>query len=231
MKKSILAAALCAAITPSVFANNAGDIYVRGGLTMVDANSDKSGVYVEALGGDTPLSISVDSNTQLGLNFVYFFDSNWAIEVLAATPFTHDVTIHDPQGISEGLFGANVDGATLGEVSHLPPTVSALYYFDTNSNFKPYVGLGLNYTVFFDESFKSTPESLGFNDLSLDDSFGIAYQVGADYHLNEKWHINASVRYMDIDTEATFKIGDDINGSANVAVDPMVYSIMLGYKF
>ena len=102
MKKSILAAALCAAITPSVFANNAGDIYIRGGLTMVDANSDKFGVNVEALGGETPLSISVDSNTQLGLNFVYFFDSNWAIEVLAATPFTHDVTIHDPQGISEG---------------------------------------------------------------------------------------------------------------------------------
>lgn len=231
MKKSILAAALCAAITPSVFANNAGDMYIRGGLTMVDANSDKFGVNVEALGGATPLSISVDSNTQLGLNFVYFFDSNWAIEVLAATPFTHDVTIHDPEGISEGLFGANVDGATLGEVTHLPPTVSALYYFDTNSKFKPYVGLGLNYTVFFDEEFKSTPESLGFNDLSLDDSFGLAYQVGADYHINDKWHINASVRYIDIDTEATFKIGDDITGSAQAAVDPMVYSIMLGYKF
>ncbi len=39
------------------------------------------------------------------------------------------------------------------------------------------------------------------------------------------------MRYIDIDTEANFKIGDAIKGSADVAVDPMVYSVMLGYKF
>lgn len=231
MKKTILSAVIGTLLSPIVLAGNAGDIYVRGGATMVDPNSDKTGVYVEALGGDTPLSVSVDDNTQLGLNFVYFYDNNWAIEVLAATPFTHDVTIHDSQGISEGLFGANVDGATLGEVTHLPPTISALYYFDTASNFKPYVGVGVNYTIFFDEEFKSAPESLGFNDLELDGSFGFSAQVGADYHIDEKWHVNASVRYIDINTEANFKIGDSIKGSSDIDVDPMVFSLMLGYKF
>lgn len=233
MKKGLLAAAILSSLSFAGAAAQyqAGDIVVRGGATMVNPDSNKAGVYVEALGGDTPLSISVDDNTQLGLNFVYFYDSNWAIEVLAATPFKHDVIIHDPQGISEGIFGVNVDGATLGEVTHLPPTVSALYYFDTGSNFQPYIGAGLNYTIFFDEEFKSAPKSLGFNNLELDGSFGLSAQIGADYQLNDKWHINASVRYIDINTDANFKIGDEIKGSAEVDVDPMVYSIMIGYKF
>lgn len=233
MKKSLITLAVLSTLSFGALAQGyqAGDFVVRGGLTMVDPNNDKSGVYVEALGGDTPLSISVDDNTQLGLNFVYFFDSNWAIEVLAATPFTHDVTIHDPQGISEGVFGVNVDGVTLAEVTQLPPTVSAIYYFDTSSPFKPYVGAGLNYTIFFDEDFKSAPKNLGFNDLELDGSFGFAVQVGADYELNDNWHVNASARYIDIGTDVNFKIGEDIKGSANVDVDPMVFSLMLGYKF
>ena len=232
MKKSLLTLAVLTSLSLNTIAADykAGDIVVRGGATMVSPDSGKSGVYVEALGGDTPLSISVDDNTQLGLNFVYFYDNNWAVEVLAATPFTHDVTIHDPQGISGGLFGADVDGATLAEVTQLPPTVSALYYFDSASAFKPYVGVGVNYTIFFDEDFKSTPKSLGFNDLELDGSFGFSVQLGADYQLNNKWHVNASARYIDIGTDANFKIGD-IKGSASVDVDPMVYSIMLGYKF
>ncbi len=236
MKKSILVAALLSSLSFAGAAAQyqAGDFLIRGGATMVDPDSDKSGVKIEALGGDTPLSVSVDDNTQLGLNFVYFFDSNWAIEVLAATPFKHDVKLHDPEGIAAGVFdipGLDVDGITLGEVTHLPPTVSALYYFDTGSNFQPYIGAGLNYTIFFDEEFKSAPKSLGFNNLDLDGSFGFAVQVGADYKLNEKWHLNASIRYIDIGTDADFKIGDAIKGTADVDVDPMVYSIMLGYKF
>jgi outer membrane protein len=232
MKKSLLTLAVLSSLSITAMAADytAGDFVVRGGATMVNPDSDKSGVYVEALGGNTPLSVSVDDNTQLGLNFVYFYDNNWAIEVLAATPFTHDITIYDPQSISGGLFGANVDGATLAEVTQLPPTISALYYFDNASSVKPYVGVGVNYTIFFDEDFKSIPENLGFNDLELDGSFGFSLQVGADYLINDKWHINASARYIDINTDATFKIGD-IKGSASVDVDPMVYSIMLGYKF
>jgi outer membrane protein len=232
MKINLLTFAVLTSLSANVVSADykSGDIVIRGGATMVKPDSAKSGVYVEALGGNTPLAVSVDDNSQLGLNFVYFYGKNWAVEVLAATPFTHDITIHDQQGISEGLFGANVDGATLAEVTQLPPTISALYYFDSATRFKPYVGVGINYTVFFDEGFKSTPESLGFNDLELDSSFGFSLQAGIDYHLNDEWHVNASARYIDIATDARFKIGE-IKGSASVDVDPMVYSIMLGYKF
>lgn len=233
MKNNLVTAILLSSLSlsPLAFANQAGDIIVRGGATTVNPDSGKAGVNIEALGGATPLSLSVDDNTQLGLNFVYFYNNNWAVEVLAATPFTHDVIINDPQSIAPGVLGTAVDGLTLAEVTHLPPTVSALYYFDTTSNFKPYVGAGINYTIFFDEGFTSAPKSLGFKDLDLDSSLGFSLQVGADYHFDKNWSINASARYIDINTEATFKIGDTITGSSDIDVDPMVYSIMVGYKF
>ncbi|MDN3653040.1 OmpW family outer membrane protein [Thalassotalea ponticola] len=227
-------ASLLASTAATAASYQAGDFVVRGGATIVDPDNNNETVNVPALGGDTPLSVSVEDNTQLGLNFVYFYSSNWAVELLAATPFKHDIILHDPQGIAAGVFeieGLDVNGATLAEVTHLPPTLSALYYFNTGTNFMPYVGAGINYTVFFDEEFESAPQSLGFNDLDLDGSWGIALQVGADYQLGNNWHINASARYIDINTEANFMIGDEITGSADVDIDPMVYSIMLGYKF
>ncbi len=235
MKKSLLAVALLSTLSTGVLANQAGDILVRGGATMVSPDSAKAGVALD--GAVTPLSISVDDNTQLGLNLVYFFDSNWAIELLAATPFTHDVVLHDPTALTESVYGANLDGAKLAEVTHLPPTLSALYYFNTGTAFKPYVGVGVNYTIFFDEKFTPTPDSVGFDNLELDSSFGLSAQVGADFELSKNWSINVSARYIDIGTKATFDLNDPFNvglegkGSATVDVDPMVYSVMLGYKF
>jgi len=236
MKKSLLTLALLSTISTAAFANQAGDILIRGGLTMVSPDSGKAPIL---LGGsaDNGGSLSVDDNTQLGLNFVYFFDSNWAIEVLAATPFSHDVTLNDPNsvdGVGNALGlpqGENLDGADLGNVKHLPPTISALYYFDTGTEFKPYVGVGINYTIFFDEQFDAGPKSLKLSNLELDGSFGYALQVGADYELDDNWSINASVRYIDINTDATFDVDGDSIGKASIDIDPMVYSIMLGYKF
>ena len=224
MKKTLLTLALLSCTSTVALANQAGDILVRGGLTMVAPDSGKTPIL---LGGsaNNGMSLTVDDNTQLGLNFVYFFDSNWAIELLAATPFTHDVTLQDPKGTLQA------DGAPLAEVSHLPPTLSALYYFDTGTSLKPYVGVGLNYTIFFDEKFSDAAASLGLSNLELDGSFGYSVQVGADYHINDKWHVNASVRYIDINSDATFDVEGDSIGSASIDVDPMVYSIMLGYKF
>jgi len=223
MKKTLLTIALLSGLSSAAFANQAGDILIRGGATSVSPNSDKAAVFLA--GNNSTMSLSVDDNTQLGLNFVYFFDTNWAVELLAATPFTHDVTIHDPNAI------LGVDGVKLAEVTQLPPTLSALYYVDTGTAFKPYVGVGINYTHFFKEEFEAAPKSLGLSDLQLDGSFGFSVQIGADYEIDKNWSVNVSARYIDISTDATFDVAGDSIGKATVEVDPMVYSVMLGYKF
>jgi len=218
MKKNILTLALLSSLSVSAFAHQAGDFVVRAGLTNVNPDSNKAAVLLD--GADSGLKASVEDNTQLGLNFVYFYDTNWAIEVLAATPFKHDIKLH-----------AGNDVTTLAETSHLPPTLSALYYFDTNSAFKPYVGAGINYTIFFKDNFTKTYKDAGFSDLDLSSSFGYALQVGADYEIDNKWSLNASARYIDISTDATFKVGGTTKGKATVDIDPIVFSLMVGYKF
>lgn len=218
MKKSLLAIALLSSLSTVTLANQAGDILVRGGLTMVSPDSSKAVVLLD--GDDSGLQVSADDDVQLGLNIVYFFDNNWAIELLAATPFDHDIKLHDRSTTT-----------LLANAKQLPPTLSALYYFDMDSAFKPYVGLGINYTIFFDDSFTKTYSDTGFSDLELDNSFGFSAQVGADYDLGDNWSVSVSARYIDISTDATFKVGGSTNGLATVDINPMVYSVMLGYTF
>lgn len=215
MKKSLLAIALLSSLSAVAFANQTGDILVRGGVTLVSPDNGTSTVSLDGT-PNSALQVSVDDNAQLGLNFVYFFDQNWAIELLAATPFDHDIKLN---------------GSVLGDTKQLPPTLSALYYFDTKSALKPYVGLGINYTIFFDNSFTEGNSAAGFSDLELDNSFGYSVQVGADYDLGDNWSVNVSARYIDISTDATFKVGGTTNGLVAVDVNPMVYSVMLGYTF
>ena len=64
---------------------------------------------------------------------------------------------------------------------------------DASSAFQPYVGASLNYTIFVDEEFTDANKQAGLTDLELDNSLGLTAQLGADYKIKDKWHINASV--------------------------------------
>lgn len=186
----------------SAQAIQAGDMFARFTATTVNPTNNQEAFSV------VPAVAKVDSDTQLGATFVYMIDNSIGFEVLAATPFSHEIT---------------AGGTKIGETKHLPPTVSIQYYFNATSKLRPYVGAGLNYTTFFND--KTIP-SLG-GDLELDDSFGLAAQVGIDYDIDEKWFVSADVRYINIETTAT----NSAAGTADVEINPTVFSFGVGYKF
>ena len=222
MRNSILAASLLAlaVASPAAFAHKEGDIIVRAGAITVAPNEDSGSVHV---GGapQTGTKATLDSDTQLGLNFAYMVTDHVGIELLAATPFSHSV----------GVKGLGALDGKLGEIKHLPPTLSAVYYpMESASAFQPYVGLGINYTWFFDTELTSEAEGKTFNGLDMKDSWGLAYQVGADYMLTDNIMLNAQVRYIDIDTTGTTHAGPT-KVDVDVDVDPFVYMVGLGYKF
>lgn len=223
MKKQLLALAISAAIfSPLALSHQAGDILVRAGATTVAPDESSSNIF--AGGSDLGVALSIDNNTQLGLNVAYFLTDNINVELLAATPFTHDVnfSVSDPLGT----------GNKVGEVTHLPPTVTVNYYFnDAAAVFQPYVGAGINYTFIFDEEFTGANGNAGLSDLSLDNSLGLSAQVGMDYMIDKTWHVNASVRWIDIDTEATFDVGGADGRVGDIEIDPWVYTISIGYTF
>lgn len=174
------------------------DWIVRAGFSFANPDSNNHPV------------VSVDEATSLTFTLGRMMTQNVELEVLAAWPFEHDIEL--------------VGGGKVGSTKHLPPTVSLNYHFMPDAAFDPYFGAGLNYTFFWDET---TSGALAGNKLSLNESFGIALQLGADYHLENNWLMNASIRYIDLTSNAR------LNGAplGTVSIDPFVYSLNFGKRF
>ena len=249
-KKSILALSvagtLCA--TQSAVAYEAGDIIIRAGAAVVDPNESSSEINITGVGNSVGTEVGVDSDVQLGVSFSYMIDQDFGVELLAATPFGHNIY---GKGVLAGV-------GKLGKTKHLPPTLNFNYYpMGATSKFQPYIGLGLNYTTFFDTSANSTLDSdatiqalatlanaptstvnaltgVTGTDIELDDSYGLAIQIGFDYQLTENIGVNAAYWRADIDTEATITTVTDagpIEATVDVDIDPSVYMVGLSYKF
>lgn len=207
----------------SAMAASAGDWLLRAGVSQVAPNDDSSVLYVNGA-PQAGTGVSVDSDARPSFTIGYMLTDNWAVEVLGALPFEHDIG-------AQGLGGAGVN--SVGSTKHLPPTVSLQYHFNITPAFKPYLGLGLNYTVFFDEELSGQLKGAGYTKLDLDDSFGAAAQIGFDYEFEGGWLVNADVRYIDIDTEGTVSgpgaLGTPV--TVDVDIDPVVYTLAIGKRF
>ena len=201
MKQSLRAALLASAValvTTPVLAQSQGDWAVGVGVGNINPKSDNG-----TLAG---LDVDVDDDTRPIFTIEYFVYDNIGIELLASTPFKHDISL---------------DGEELADTTLLPPTLSLNYHFPTQSRWKPYVGAGVNYTIFWDEDID------GGADLDLDNSWGFAVQAGLDYQINNSGAVRFNVRYIDLDTDAELD-GSDI-GKAKI--DPVVLSVSYVHRF
>jgi outer membrane protein len=243
MNKALTMALVVAMAGGSVAAQayEAGDWIIRAGATTVDpdASSDDINLPGNELGipGNITLEADVDDDTQLGIIPAYMVTDHWGFELLAATPFEHDIEAKGKGAIS----GLNL---AAGSTKHLPPTLSLQWYpRGGQPGWQPYIGAGVNYTVFFDEEVDSQLiDTLGVlipgvddADIELNDSFGLAAQAGVDIPFGEHWAVNFAVWYLDIDTEATIKAKAEGTQVAKVQfdvdIDPWVYNIGIAYKF
>ena len=139
---------------------------------------------------------------------------NIAFELIAA------ITPHDVRAV--GTAAGDVD---LGDVTLLPPTLTLQYHVPFDNGFKPYVGVGINYTAFFDED---VPSAGVVTDTHFDDSVGPALQVGMDYFLTDDWFVNLDFKYLFIDTDVSINGGDI---TASVDINPIVFGFGVGYRF
>jgi outer membrane protein len=177
----------------------AGDMFLRFGLANIDPDSSSRGVVADD-------AVAVEDDTAAYITYSYMYTDNIGVEVLASTPFTHDITLN---------------GSKIAEGELLPPTVSLQYHFSPGQNVRPYVGAGINWTIFLDDKATNTITSI-----DLDDSVGLAVQVGVDVDINKEWFFNASLRKISIDTTAKTNLGD-----IEVDIDPTVLSLGVGFRF
>lgn len=195
----------------------AGDTFIRVRGIVVAPNEDSTGI--------TPAfpteQVSVDNAIAPEVDITHMLSNNVGVELIAAT------TKHSVAGTS-GTTG------TIGKLAStwvLPPTVTLQYHFAPEAKVRPYVGAGVNWTLFYKEKASNGLEAaVGNTNVNLSSSFGWAAQAGIDIDLNEKMFLNFDVKYIDMDTNA--RLNTTAAGTQRVGVDinPFVFGVGVGFK-
>jgi outer membrane protein len=203
--KNITALALLAlaAAAPVAQAQDTGNWIIRGrALHLSSANG----------GSTTPdLKLSVNDKTFPEVDFSYFYTPNFAVELVLTYPQKHDI---------------RSNGSNIGTLKHLPPTLTAQYHFTGLNGFRPYVGAGLNYTLFSSVKFDPAVEAALHPSIKKS-SVGAALQAGVDIPVGSGWLVNVDVKKVQLKTDVKAsgtKIGE-------FKVDPTLFSIGVGKRF
>jgi len=208
LKLSIAALLLGCTAIPAVADDSVSDptghfqIRLRGVGVLPDpsANIVISG---SSIGGKTNVTDSMVPEADL----TYFLTPNIAIEAIAA------VTKHS---VSNSVAGP------VASVWLLPPTVTAQYHFDPNGPIRPYIGAGINYTVFYD-AHSALPN------ISFANNFGWALQAGVDIPVgNGPYFLNLDVKKLFLSTTIKAASGA-VRASANL--DPWLVGAGVGIRF
>ncbi len=168
------------------------------------------GVFADGNGvvDGTALDTAVDNSFTPEVDITYFFAEHIAAELIAATA-QHTVS---------------AGGNDLGDTWILPPTLTLQYHFTPDNKFSPYVGAGLNYSIFYAED-----DATGFTDFNVKNGIGVAVQAGFDYWINKNWGLNMDAKYIDLNVDASVN-----NGALNaydVDINPWTIGASVSYRF
>jgi len=185
---------------------------------------------IGVIGGDAKVS-----NTLIPeVDFTYFFTSHWAAELILATTRHKVSTVgSDLSAIGAGT-NASVD---LGKVWLLPPTLTLQYHYPVGK-FNPYLGAGVNYTIFYNADQGPVVKNVEYKN-----KFAFAAQAGIDYDVSKRFFINIDVKKLFLSTTATVDASNLTpaaspqlspvlgNIQADVKLKPWLLGAGIGYKF
>ena len=218
MKRVSIALAAAAAIAQPAQAAEAGDVMVRLRGIMVSP-TETSGSVLPGFPGE---EVKVDDSIMPEVDVTWMATRKIGFELIAAT------TKHD----ASGKTGTTGSIGKLASTWVLPPTLTAQYHFAPDAKVRPYVGAGLNYTIFYSEDASTGLESaVGKTRVRMSDSFGWAAQAGVDIDLNKKVFLNIDVKYIDIDTKARLDTTAAGTQRVKVSLDPIVFGLGIGTRF
>jgi outer membrane protein len=186
---------------------SAGDINVR--LRGIGVVPTERGDIKLIDGTDTTLNTRVGNAYVPEVDISYFITDSIALELIAATT-KHDV---DVSGADLGL----------GSVWLLPPTLTLQYHPLPKAQFSPYIGAGINYTIFYNEKRGDAAS------ISYEDGFGFALQAGIDYAIAGPWSLNIDVKKLWLSTDVKANVGVPVK--ADVDLNPWIFGVGLGYRF
>ncbi len=196
-------------------AADSGDWIVR--LRGISVNPDDSSEGI----GDTGSTVAVDSAVTVEVDVTYMFAKSFGLELIAAT------TGHDLSAT-----GGALNGADLGSVKVLPPTLTLQWHpFGEAGLLDFYIGAGINWTYFYSYDLSDDLAGLGVTDISFSNSFGFAGDIGLSVYIGDHFHINGDIKYIQIQTDADIKVGADTLDKVKTDINPFVFGLGVGWKF
>jgi outer membrane protein len=216
--KTILlgAAAVGAAISAPVQAAQ-GDVLVRVRGIMVVPN-ERSGSVLPGFPGE---KVKVDNSVMPEVDLTYMASDHIGFELIAAT------TRHSASGITGTTGGIG----KLASTWVLPPTLTAQYHFNPRGSVRPYVGAGINYSIFWDEKASDgLVKAVGPTSVHMSDSVGWAAQAGIDIDVSQRMFLNLDVKYIDMSTDARLTTTAIGTQRVHVDINPIVVGVGLGFR-
>lgn len=198
----------------SVYSFRAVTVALVSALTIMGVTHAHAARFTVSLGAiyvqpqvDSPvLGAQVSSDTQPLVGLSYYFTRHIALATQIALPRS-DIS---------------VDGVNQGRVSMAPFNLTAQYHFLPGRAFSPYVGAGINHTVFFNQGGNLS----GFD--RFGPSTGALVQAGFMYKLSGKYFLNLDVAKWYIKTDITPKGGSKIE---TMALNPVTVGLTIGRYF
>jgi len=217
MKTSIALPLLGACLIAQPAWAEKGDTYLRLRGILV-APSEKSGSVLPGFPGE---KVGVDNSIMPEVDVTHMVSDHIGLELIAAT------TKHS----ASGRTGTTGSIGTLASTWVLPPTLTAQYHFVPEGKVRPYVGAGINYTLFYaEDASKGLETAVGKTRVSMSDSFGYALQAGVDVDLSPGVFLNFDVKYLDIDTTATLRTTAAGTQKVRIDLNPIVFGVGLGIR-
>jgi outer membrane protein len=177
---------------------------------------------IDIIGGD----VNVSTTFIPELDFTYFFTKHVSAELILGTT-KHEVhTVGSDISAVGGPTSYDVD---LGSVYLLPPTLTAQYHFIIADVFRPYVGAGVNYTIFY-----NADEGKVVKGIKYDNAFGYAFQGGFDLMVSDKYFINIDCKKLILNTKVKVDASNLAAGleiPADVDLNPWLIGFGVGMKF
>lgn len=170
-----------------------------------------------------PAGVTIGNATTLLFGYTRKLNDHFDLDLVAGLPPKHNVYGRDmlaPYGVT-------------ATVKQRAPTVFVNYnFFEPTAKFRPFVGLGLNYTNFFDATSTATGNIAtgGPTKIELSESFGVAAQIGASYKFADRWSICGSVATADVKSNMTATTGS-IARTTRINFRPTVFSVGVAYHF
>lgn len=207
-------------------------ITVRVGYTHIYPHASATDAVGPLLPGP-PSGVSLDVKDK-GTLFVSFskpLNDNMEVELALGYPPTHDVTAKLASSLPPNVLVHQ--GQVIAKVRQIAPTLFLNYKFgDADSRWRPFVGVGVNYTSF--DKRQSTAEGNALNggptDIRLTDSWGLAGQVGLSYRIDDKWSINGSIASARVKSKLTATTSGAAR-TIDIRFHPVVYTVTAGYAF